>query len=541
MLASIGATKKQIKKNVYYEAFVLGLIGIPLGIVLGVFASYILIKISNALIKDFMAFDLVFSFSYLIIVLSVLLGFITIFLSARSSSRKASKVSPIQAITNGENIKLKAKKLKVPKIVSKIFGIGGEISYKNLKRSKKKYRTTVISIVVSVTIFISLTSFMDLVFSSIDSELNMYNYNLSVSYNLTQNDESINEKIDEITSLDGINEYSIVNDSIIKIDDPKFSNDYIELYQRSLPEGEEEYQNELSTLILDKNSFEEYVKKLGLDPQEVSDKAVLLNNAYIDIYDEEKGYYVKKEINWFDFKAGDDIIGEVLNLEENKSQKRVNIEICKVTDEVPLGTNTINYKPYLIVSDEYLNELQYSDYFSLYMNVQDADKIEDEIYNMLVDYEISDVNNVNSNYKSVKSLYTLIGIFLYGFIIVISLIGITSIFNTLTTNMNLRSREFASLKSIGMTKKEFNRMVRLESFFYGTKALIISVPLGTILSYLMYDRLVQGQVLMDFKVPLVPIIISIVAVYILVLSIMRYSIKKINKQNIIETIRNENI
>ena len=541
MLASIGATKKQIKKNVYYEAFVLGLIGIPLGIVLGVLASYILIKISNALIKDFMAFDLVFSFSYLIIVLSVLLGFITIFLSARSSSRKASKVSPIQAITNGENIKLKAKKLKVPKIVSKIFGIGGEISYKNLKRSKKKYRTTVISIVVSVTIFISLTSFMDLVFSSIDSELNMYNYNLSVSYNLTQNDESINEKIDEITSLDGINEYSIVNDSIIKIDDPKFSNDYIELYQRSLPEGEEEYQNELSTLILDKNSFEEYVKKLGLDPQEVSDKAVLLNNAYIDIYDEEKGYYVKKEINWFDFKAGDDIIGEVLNLEENKSQKRVNIEICKVTDEVPLGTNTINYKPYLIVSNEYLNELQYSDYFSLYMNVQDADKIEDEIYNMLVDYEISDVNNVNSNYKSVKSLYTLIGIFLYGFIIVISLIGITSIFNTLTTNMNLRSREFASLKSIGMTKKEFNRMVRLESFFYGTKALIISVPLGTILSYLMYDRLVQGQVLMDFKVPLVPIIISIVAVYILVLSIMRYSIKKINKQNIIETIRNENI
>ena len=107
--------------------------------------------------------------------------------------------------------------------------------------------------------------------------------------------------------------------------------------------------------------------------------------------------------------------------------------------------------------------------------------------------------------------------------------------------MNLRSREFASLNSIGMTKKEFNRMVRLESFFYGTKALIISVPLGTILSYLMYDRLVQGQVLMDFKVPLVPIIISIVAVYILVLSIMRYSIKKINKQNIIETIRNENI
>ncbi len=57
-----------------------------------------------------------------------------------------------------------------------------------------------------------------------------------------------------------------------------------------------------------------------------------------------------------------------------------------------------------------------------------------------------------------NNLFTLIAIFLYGFIIVISLIGITNIFNTITTNMELRKQEFAMLKSIGMTSKELSLM-----------------------------------------------------------------------------------
>ena len=535
MLASIGATKKQIKKNVYYEAFVLGLIGIPLGIIFGVLAAYILVKISNIMMTDFMAFDLVFSFSYLIILFSVLLGLITIFLSARSSSRKASKVSPIQAITNGENIKLKARKLKVQKIISKVFGVGGEISYKNLKRSRKKYRTTVISIVVSVTIFISLTAFMSLAFDSIDSELNLYNYNLSFSYNTSENDSSINEKVEEIAALDDIKEISTVNNTVLNIQNPKFSEDYSNFY----PEEVEQNQYGLVTLILDQNSFKEYAEKLNLNYEEARDKAILLNKAYVDYYDEEKEQNMTTRIDWFTFEVGDDIIGYVTKEDETVSDFEV--EICEITEEPPLGIDSISYMPYLIVSDDYLDELQNQNYFRVYINTDNAEETQDEIYNLLTDYEIGEVNNISSNAQSVKSLYTLLAIFLYGFIIVISLIGITSIFNTLTTNMNLRSREFASLKSIGMTKKEFNRMVRLESFFYGTKALIISIPLGTLLAYFMYKQISQGTIYMHFEIPIIPIIISIVAVYILVLSIMRYSIKKINKQNIIDTIRNENI
>ena len=145
MLRSIGATKKQIKRNVYYEGTILGIIGIPLGIVLGLIASYILIIVCNIFLKEMLnvntGLKLVLSISWFSIAVAIILGIITIYLSALRSARKASKVSPINSIRNSADIKIKSKKIKSPKVINKLFGIGGEISYKNFKRNKKKYRT----------------------------------------------------------------------------------------------------------------------------------------------------------------------------------------------------------------------------------------------------------------------------------------------------------------------------------------------------------------------------------------------------------------
>ena len=137
----------------------------------------------------------------------------------------------------------------------------------------------------------------------------------------------------------------------------------------------------------------------------------------------------------------------------------------------------------------------------------------------------------------------MISIFLYGFIAVITLIGVTNIFNTITTNMNLRSKEFAMLKSIGMTKKEFNKMINLESIFYGIKSLIIGITLGLGLSYWIYTIVKDNGATerIKFIFPTYSIIISIVFIMVIVGIIMKYSLNKINKQNIIETIRNDNI
>ena len=139
-----------------------------------------------------------------------------------------------------------------------------------------------------------------------------------------------------------------------------------------------------------------------------------------------------------------------------------------------------------------------------------------------------------------RAIFTTISIFLYAFIIVTALIGITNIFNTITTSMELRQKEFAHLKSIGMTKKEFNKMIKLENIFLGVKTLIFGIPFGLVLSYIIYLAFLTNNI-MEYIFPLNGIIISILAIFIILWCIMRYTLNKINKQNIIETIRRDNV
>mgnify|MGYP004559610991 CR=1 FL=1 len=537
MLASIGATKKQIKKNVYFEALILGLIGIPLGILSGLLATFILIQISNALLKGMMNMELIFSTSTLAILISVLLGSITIYFSARKSAKRAAKTSPISAIRSNEDIKIKAKKVRSPKIINKIFGIGGEISYKNLKRNKKKYRTTVVSIIVCTSVFIALYSFMNLGYRMIEFHYGKQEYNISVY--LDEENEDNEEMTKEIASLEDIDRIAIEKSGIYIIKEPKCTEKFVKY------EGiENREENGITVISLGKQEYENYLKKLNLKYEDVKDKAILINNSFAQVYDEKNEIFIQEEIDIYTYKAGDTLKGNIVKMdtsEINVAQYiEKDLEIAKTTNIRPLGLENVVGTAYIIVSDENMDNFIPRKSRTIYINSSNPENLQDKI-EKIVEGQTYDLFNSAKEEKNMKSMYALIQIFLYGFIIVIALIGITNIFNTITTNMELRSREFAMLKSIGMTKKEFNRMVRLESLFYGTKSLLIGIPIGIGLSYLIYKALTAGLVVIKYEVPVVGILISIIAVFALIFCIMKYSINKINKQNTIETIRNENI
>lgn len=534
MLRSIGATKKQIKKNVYYEGAILGIIGIPLGILLGLGASYILIIVSNIFLKDMLntGLKLVLSISWTAILVSILLGIITIYLSALKSARKASKVSPINSIRNSADIKIKSKKIKCPKIVNKLFGIGGEISYKNLKRDKRKYRTTIVSITVSVAVFIGLSYFISEVFNFINEEIHTYDYNLSLSvsgesYSMKKEDKFVNT-----TNLNGVDDYAIYKYDYLDLKNPKYDEEYI-----SLNEFDKDYINKddvIEVLSIGDYQYRKYLEKLGLNYDEYQNKAILVSNKIkMGKYDEKskknKTVYVTK----YDYKDGD-----IVSLYNNYSKENINIEIGSITDKKPFGQEIM--EEYLVVSDKMFNEIkQANKKFTIYYLSNNPDKLQDDIEEMLTGEEYY-LNNINENSKMMNNLYTLVAIFLYGFIIVISLIGITNIFNTITTNMNLRKQEFAMLKSIGMTKKEFKKMINLDGVFIGAKSLLFGVTSGIGISYLIYRLMLESSNL-PFKLPIFAIIISIVVVHLLITALMKYSMNKINKENTIETIRNENI
>ncbi len=527
MLRSVGATKKQIKKNVFYEASILGLIGIPLGILSGIFASFILVIVCNYFLKSSFASEdmsLIFSFSWPAIIISVILGIVTLYLSAFSSARKASKISPITSIRNSGNIKIKSKKLKCPKIINQLFGIGGEISYKNLKRNKRKYRTTVISMIVSVATFIALSSFMNMAFNEVRKEFKNNEYNL---YLMMQggNINEVNNLAISTTNLDGIKEYTIARDSYLEISNPKFSEEYRNRFNR---DGDA---YGVAVIALGDSEYRKYIDELNLNYEDVKDKGILFNNILVREYNSDTNKNENHYYNVFNYKVGDKISGTI-------DEKLVNLEIAKVTKELPFGFKNSLGSSKIIVSDEYFDQNCPKTIVSIYYLADNASKVQDEIDEILKDQEYS-LTNSEEQKQMMDSFYTLIGIFLYGFIIVITLIGLTNIFNTITTNMALRKREFATLKSIGMTKKEFNRMISLESLFMGIKSLLFGTIFGLILSYLMFYLLKnQGD---SYIIPFGAIIVCAISVIALISIIMKYSINKINKQNIIETIRNENI
>ena len=526
MLRSVGATKKQIRHNVLYEATILGIIGIPLGILCGLLASYILIIVSNYYLGDFMSSDirLMFSFSVVAIIIAIILGIVTIYASAFKSAQKASRISPIESIRNSG--KINAKKVKSSKIINKLFGIGGELSYKNLKRNKKKYRTTVISIIVSVAVFIALTSFMNFAFSAIRQELNISEYNLFLT--ATDYTDMEYRKIIETTSFDNISNYTILRKSELKFSNDHYNQEYIDWLNLKLDDYINSY---ISIISLGDYQYKKYIESLNLDYNVMKDKAILMDYSNVSRYNEEEDKFESKYLHIYNFKDHD-IISGTLSDESNFS-----IEIFKVVEDKPFALSNLNNA--LIVSDEIFNKLFSSKVLSIYYDSSNANKLQDDIDEYLTDVEYS-LNNSEEHVRMMNSLFTLIGIFLYGFIIVITLIGITNIFNTITTNMELRRREFAMLKSVGMTKNEFMRMIRLESLFMGLKALIIGIPIGILLSYVIYYYFVFSSGL-PYKLPIVAILLAIITVFILISIIMKYSINKINKQNTIETIRNENI
>lgn len=546
MLISIGATAKQIKKNVLYEATILAVIGIPIGIISGIFADFVLIKIIGCILSESLdGINFVLKISWISIFLAMLLSIITIYFSAKSSARRASKISPIEAIRGTQDIKIKAKKLKTPKFVKKLFGIGGEISLKNLKRSRKKYRTTVISIVVSVAIFIAMSSFIGYAFDFSGIYYQERQYNMSIH---SENKEAY-EILQEVAKMKLVERYSLIREEIVAFpkDEVKYTDDAKEAYKYLFEENEENDQKEnnniffMTIVSLGKQEYENYIKKLGLKYDFAKNKAILINNGReYDVSDDGKGKY--KFFDLYEYKVGTILNGTLPDRKTNSidNGEKISIEICKITDERPLGLEYFySNQGMLVVSDEFIDKND-SQIYDARLNIKSNDsfKLEDEINKEYLNKVY--VNNYDESTRAEKSLWIVISIFLYGFITVISLIGITNIFNTITTNMNLRAKEFANLKSVGMTKKEFNKMILLESIFYGFKSLLFGIPIGIMLSYFIYKGMLES-VEMKYVLPIKAIIISILVVAVLIGTIMRYSLNKINKQNIIETIRKDNI
>lgn len=581
MLASVGATRRQIKSSVKTEAAMLGVVGIPVGTMSGILASLILVKVVNALSAGWLNVALSFHTSLPALILAVILSIATIYFSATGSARRAAKVTPLEAIRNTKEIKIKSAKLKTPAIIGRIWGIGGVISYKNIKRNNKKYRTTVTSIVICSVTFIVISYFMSMAFSVVGMSYASADYNIGINMSCKK-DIDIEKFSKLLSGIEGAEDYLVGAGYDFDVSKPEYTKEYGE-YCRQVYDNSEDVSQMFLITVLDDKSYDKYASDAGI--KNAAAGAILVNKCTFDVYNENSSKYVKKEMELYKYKAGDTIRcgynvyddassddnavegGTESSTEDNSGyvdeetinngvRKTVDVTIAGVTDKVPIGykgySNTLlfmNQKGFesLWGDGKNGNEIKpgYASY-SAYVVAENADEYQDTFeketegnpeYSQISFY----VSNMDKEMRDEKSLFTLLGVFAYGLIVVIALIGITNIINTLSTGMELRSREFATLRSIGMTDKQFVGMVRLESVFISVKALVIGVPLGILISYLLCVMMNRMDDAIIYEPPYKAIILCILVVIMLIYAIMKLSMTKLRHNNIIETIKNENL
>lgn len=503
MLSSVGATKKQIRWSVILEGLIVWAIGTPIGILLGVIVTLILSQVVTLLLGDGLSVPMAFSIPLWIFPVILLLSLGTVFLSALLPAVKAAKISPVDAIRGNKEVKINPKKIRTSKLTQKLFGVGGVIASKNLKRSRKKYRTTVVSIVLSVATFIGLATFMDQAFGSIRMFYQQAGYDAIV--NASSEDDLL-----EITNQFKLDEFA-----------------YYQVAATSTG-----IENGLDVIVVNNDYFEKYARSLGIKTTNLSEVTIL--DDYVFAPDTSGKKVLQHTLN---YQPGAKLNLTVYDDDDSRSTHEDTLEITHITDQAPLGYE-LNMIPFILVSENYMKKhnLHTTDSYTMFARTEESGQIAE----FVEDKDAVYASDVRESMKLMNNLYLLVAIFLYGFIAVITLIGITNILNTISANMALRASDFASLKSVGMTSKEFNKMIRLESLMYSIKALTIGIPIGLLISYGFYKAM-SSTYDFGYTLPLQAIIIAIVAVAVLIWVIMRYSVKLVSKQNIIETIRSDTV
>lgn len=548
MLASVGATKAQKRKSVYYEGAILGAVGIPVGILAGILGIGITLKllgrkiISTGMIMGVsdrnMQMKTVVPFWAIIGI--VLVSIFTIFISAFIPARKASKITPIDAIRQRQEIKVKPKKLKAPKYIKKIFGYEGELAYKNLKRNGRKARMITVSIALSIVLFISCNYFCNMFVQASGYEKNIpYQVSTIVSY------KHMNELNDALDKMQGVDKYYIdvvdasislgKESGIIKNNGIKDMKHYNSAYS-SLFGGNKD----VSTMIhyIGDSEFNKLCKDNGIDYNSFYGdnlKCVLLNNLS------------HKNDSSKVFNAS--IVGQ--HIVENEQyilngDKALDIEVgglakySKSSFACSLATPNvvtmfIPYSQHVKVMSSDSSELD----VTVCIETDEHKEVTENLKKLLSENDFGGTYVVDcvDSLQTMNTSIFVIQVFVYGFITLISLITVANIINTVSTNIALRRKEFAMLKSVGTTPKGFSKMISLESVFYALKAVVIGVPISVAVCVVLNKMLDSTAIPYTFDFKLYLIVIAVV--FAVIGLTMLYSVRKLKDDNIIETLKED--
>lgn len=548
ILNSIGATKSQVMKLVFLEGFLVSIVGIPIGLLSGTIAIDIVFKVIKTFFKTsaFGELELRVVFSPIVLIISTLVILLTIFISALIPAINAAKISPLEAIKNSSN--LKVGKIKSSKLVKKIFKTEGELAYKNLRRNKGKFRITLFSLVISIVIFISFNGFVDMFieanqinYGSITNDLTLYENNL-----LTK--EEVQKTIDELKKINGLKDVAIDKgyNLNVHVDEKNINKDLREsLKQSGYVDMDNSTYNFINSRLSTPGDFS--ISNIKLSEGKFDRKTAKAENGVILVrYSYQESLAKKGKVVLSNYKVGDTLNCTVYSYDSdgNEKQKEVKLKILAITDEILTGDIQYPQTSFGVVAyDDLIPSLGIKDdessSNSYYVATNQEKSTRDEVKKVAEENSLSVIDSIDEAQKLEQTM-NVMKIFVYGFIVVISLVSVTNIINTISTNINLRKREFAVIKSIGVTPQGFKKMIYMESILYGILSLLYGIPIGICMNVIM-NRILEGMITVQTLIPYKSILICIISIFIITFIASYIPLKKISKENIIDNIRQESI
>ncbi|WP_147590171.1 ABC transporter permease [Clostridium polynesiense] len=554
ILRSIGASPKQIKNMVFKEAFTLSIIGIPLGILSGVTASKILIYILSA--SSFNSFKGMSMYvNSKVILLSIILGSITVYFSARKPAKIAGRISPLEAVRNTGAIKNeKYKRIRSGRILRRIFGIEGELAYKNIKRNRRRFTVTVASLVISIVLFIVFNSFMNYTMRTNTSNVGMifdmqiksnnpfseeylkvlsqqpfiikaYKQNINYAPAFIKSDKINTAYLEKSRYREGLM-YNLQGENIIYFNGSSlygYHKDFLDMTRNYVTQGEinEEEMNRVNGVVLVHDPriydpLERQVHNINLTNLQVGDEVILdLNGKIMESFNKDNKFPEIKPNNKF--------------------------KIVAIAEQVPVTINKEDPINFITTEKVYADAME-TDKFKHINIILNKDVKRDEAAASIkklspVDSDIV-IEDFYERVKRQKQSKLIMSVFLYGFVSIIVLIGSLNILNTINTNLLLRKREFASLKAIGMSQRQVKKQIWIEGVLYGVIAAFWGSIIGGILSYLMY-RIFNMMTSFDYSIPWMGMLIGSIGTIVITLLSSYPPLKRINNSNIIEAIKME--
>lgn len=562
MLASVGATKEQKKKAIYGEALIIALVAIPIGILAGIVGITMTLHLVEPIVNS-LTNESTVNLSVIVtpglIVFSILFALVTIFVSAMGPARRAANVSPIEAIRQTQDIKIKGDKIRTPKLVRRIFGFEADLALKNIKRNSKGYVITILSLVVSIILFLGVYSIGQYAFGAADTQVVDFEYPVVVLVQSNASREEIDAFYQAIGNIPEVEDTVMVKSAYGGMVLPRSVLPGEFLAEESwgvdkLPVGEDEKSIGLRFEILKAADYEDVLKENKIEELNVDDGTlpVILLNPLVTF--NQNGKLIERP--WISVETGEQFNFEMGLYDpqtQSKSYEITSLKLVGMLGEGPfdLGKERSNVLTAFVSEtnlDQFLQShgsgLRPDDFYAerLLIKVERSETVVKQIQDIQLAQRIGEtyIENQDMYQSSTIKVQTIVSVFVYGFVTLIALIGVTNILNTILTGIRLRSREFAMLRSVGMTPRSFNKMLQFESLYFGVVALLFGLPLGMGLNYVFFV-ITKRAFSVRFMVPWPAIGAVIVVVLLITMMVMQLSSRQAKKANIVETLKMEAI